>query len=508
MFDFLLGNDTLSAIVAFALVLIPAIFIHELGHFLAAKAVGITILEFGIGFPPRMAKLFTRGATEYTLNWLPIGGFVRPLGEDFVSTASREQVEKDRQELKERLSKGLPLDEKPYERVDPLQNERAALKARGVENVMSVNEARPLSRIVFMAGGSVFNLITAFLLFVFIGLSGLPTIVGGSVGVLSLEQDSLLAQAGVQPNDLIETLNGEYFEDSAAFFERLYALEGQPVTLTVQRGEAAEVIELTFTPEFDEAAPNIENYVYISGISPDSPAQAAGIQPGDLVVAFNGEPFNAFEELATRTQENAGEEVTLTLLRDGQTSEVVVVPRVNPPPNHGAIGISIQPAFNNLGDEVIYAEGGFQQALIPLSFGESVQYSAERIRSFLASLIQLPGDLINGVVSPEEARIISPLGISQIGAVFLQRSIEQDRPVIILEYIAVISVALGITNLLPLPMLDGGRILFVVIEIVRGRPIAPEREGMVHLVGMALLLSLIVITFLNDLINPVTNLLP
>src|SRR5690606_30013344 len=140
MLDFLVDNDALSAIVAFGLVLIPAIIIHELGHFLAAKAVGITILEFGIGFPPRMAKLFTRGATEYTLNWLPIGGFVRPLGEDFVSTASREQVEKDRQELKERLSKGLPLDEKPYERVDPLQNERAALKARGVENVMSVNE--------------------------------------------------------------------------------------------------------------------------------------------------------------------------------------------------------------------------------------------------------------------------------------------------------------------------------------------------------------------------------
>ena len=99
MLDFLLGNDGLSAIVAFGLVLIPAIFVHEMGHFLAAKAVGITILEFGIGFPPRMATLFTRGETMYTLNWLPIGGFVRPLGEDFVRPVSAKEVEREREIL-------------------------------------------------------------------------------------------------------------------------------------------------------------------------------------------------------------------------------------------------------------------------------------------------------------------------------------------------------------------------------------------------------------------------
>ena len=82
MLDFLIGNDALSAIVAFGLVLIPAVFIHELGHFLAAKAVGIAILEFGIGFPPRLAKLFRWGETDFTLNWLPLGGFVRPKGEN------------------------------------------------------------------------------------------------------------------------------------------------------------------------------------------------------------------------------------------------------------------------------------------------------------------------------------------------------------------------------------------------------------------------------------------
>src|SRR5690606_16346692 len=126
-----------------------------------------------------------------------------------------------------------------------------------------------------------------------------------------------------------------------------------------------------------------------------------------------------------------------------------------------------------------------------------------RIGFFVQTLVELPGQLAQGALSPEETRLMSPLAISQFGAVFLQQSIEQDQPVVILNYIAIISIALGITNLLPLPALDGGRILFVLLEIVRGRPISPEREGIVHLIGMAFLLSLMAIAFINDVFNPV-----
>src|SRR5215213_6808694 len=102
MFDFLVGNDLLSALVAFVLVLIPAVLIHEMGHFLAAKLVGITILEFGIGMPPRMVKLFTLNGTDYTLNWLPLGGFVRPLGEDVVRQLGNDATNVDREEAERR----------------------------------------------------------------------------------------------------------------------------------------------------------------------------------------------------------------------------------------------------------------------------------------------------------------------------------------------------------------------------------------------------------------------
>ena len=496
MLDFLVGNDALSAIVAFAFVLIPAIFIHEMGHFLAAKAVGITILEFGIGFPPRMLTLFTRGETEYTLNWLPIGGFVRPLGEDFVRPVAQEEAARDRKQLEERLYSGEDLP-------DFLSGERERLHAKGVRKITSVNEAKPLARILFLVGGSTANLLTAIILFTIIGLSGLPTLVGGSAGVISIDEDSTLYEAGLREGDLIETVNGEYFESAPQLLELLNASAGEPVNLTIER--EGTPIELTYTPA---AGDTHGNYVFVSGVNSDSPAETAGIQVDDLIVAFNGQTLTDFEDLPAQTQEHLGEEISLTLLRDGETVEVQLTPRENPPEGQGSIGIGIVPAYDNAADGMILVEGGMQQALVPLTLGQSIQFSFGQVASFFDTLVRLPGQLIAGELSSEEARVMSPLAISQFGGMFLQQSIEQDRPVVILNYIAIISIALGITNLLPLPALDGGRVVFVLVEIIRGRPIAPERESVVHLIGMALLLSLMVFAFLNDILNPVTNLIP
>ena len=90
------GNDIVLAVIAFGVILIPAIIIHELGHFFAAKLVGINVLEFGIGFPPRVRRLFIWRETEFTLNLLPIGGFVRPLGEDMIGPVGEDKIKRDR----------------------------------------------------------------------------------------------------------------------------------------------------------------------------------------------------------------------------------------------------------------------------------------------------------------------------------------------------------------------------------------------------------------------------
>jgi len=348
MFNFLLGNDALSAIVAFILVLIPAVLIHELGHFLAAKSVGITILEFGIGMPPRIVKLFTLGGTDYTLNWLPLGGFVRPLGEDIVRQMGDEALEEDRQEA----------------------------ERRGIAKTRSVNEAPPLSRIFFLAGGALANFLLAFILFVIIALTGIPQVVGGVVSLNYIAPDSAFAQAGLQQSDIIQTINGESFTDAADLLNRLNASSGQAVTFGVIRGDQQTPIDVIVTPAANADAPT-ETHPIVLAVAAGSPAADAGLQSGDLVMAFNGEPVKDFQQLQQLTADHLDQAVALTLWRNGETVETTLTPRSNPPSGEGAMGISISTAGLDTTYGIAFQEGQ-RSELQAQPLGAAVQYSFSR----------------------------------------------------------------------------------------------------------------------------------
>jgi regulator of sigma E protease len=474
MFEWLLQNDGLAAILAFAIVLIPVIIIHELGHFIAGRSVGVTILEFGIGFPPRIGKLFTLWGTEFTLNWLPFGGFVRPLGEDIVAQKGNEEADADRREAEE----------------------------RGLENVKSVGEAKPLERIWFLSAGAIFNVITAFVVFVAIGLIGIP---GERLHIIFADGDSPLREAGVQTNDVIASVDGEPFLIAEDFFS---AVSEAPETTQVEvlRGEAGDLVPIeldvpaTLSPEIDRF------FVFIEAVELSSPAEDAGIRPGDVVLTFNSENVDSVQHLVQLTSASLGQEIALEIQREDEVIQTSLVPRENPPEGQGAMGIRIGTVFYNTDAGVIYRPL-FDQGLVSLSVGESLRYSVARFQNIFATIAALPGQFRSGEITAAEARPVSIVGISQVGGFFLQQSIEEDRPIEFLNYIAIISIALGFTNLLPLPALDGGRILFVLIEMVRGKPIPPERESIVHLLGLAFLLSLTVIIVINDIINPVTDLI-
>jgi regulator of sigma E protease len=505
MSDLLMGDNPFSAIIAFFVVLIPLILVHELGHFLAAKAVGITVLEFGIGFPPRIVKLFTWGETEFTLNWIPLGGFVRPLGEDMIRPVDAETIEKDRAGLLARQDKAQ--EDSGFNEPDFLRSEQAIADKPPVKNAKAVHEVRPLSRIFFMAAGAVANFILAFILFAIIAITGLPQTVGGSVYIATVNPNSTLKDWGLHNFDVILDLNGEKFRDSQDFWAKLYNLKNQPVTLVVQNGETAETRQVSFTPQFDTQQGTSGSYAQINGIVPDAPADVAGIEPGDIVIAFNGTAINGVDDFRERTRNNAGKEVAITLRRGQESFEVSLTPRLNPPEGQGAIGIVITPIFEEAATGVLYQEGLPQETLVAQPLDKAIEYGANRVVSVITMTVSIPSQLVSGAITPDEARPVSVVGMSQIGAAVIRNSIEQGRLAPILDFIAVISVALGFFNLLPIPALDGGRIVFVLLEMVRGRPIAPEREGLVHLVGLALLLSLSVLIILNDVVNPITDML-
>jgi regulator of sigma E protease len=135
---------------------------------------------------------------------------------------------------------------------------------------------------------------------------------------------------------------------------------------------------------------------------------------------------------------------------------------------------------------------------------DAIQTGTKSFARAMRAVVAVPALIMRGEITWQQARPASPVGISRYGGEFIRESQEQDAAYPILSFAALISIALAITNLLPIPGLDGGRILFVVVELLRGKPMAPEREGFVHMLGILLLLSLMVVVVIFDIIDPVS----
>lgn len=474
----------LYAIVAFVLVLIPAIIIHELGHLLAAKAVGINVLEFGIGFPPRVVRLFRWGETDFTLNWIPLGGFVRPLGEDMIGPVDKETAE-----------------EKAKNDGDEFISERDELIARGVpaEKLKSVNEAKPLQRIVFMAAGALANFASAFVFLIIVALLGLPQFLGARAQIIELDPTSPLAAAGVQRGDAIEQINGSYFA-TLEEFAALYAAADDVVELQMRSLETQEAYTVQVWPEGALNQPE----VLVLGVATGAPADGK-LQPEDVITHIGGQAFEAgtpaAEQLTRYVAENAGREITLGVRRGAEAIEVKITPQIDPPPGQGRMGVVIANLINT--GDLILTQANPQTELIPQPLDQSVAYAFNQMRFVFHQIISLPSLIAQGRIDPEMARPVSIVGISQIGGRFLQQSVDEGRPGIILEFVALVSIFLGITNLLPIPPLDGGRIVFVLIEMVRGKPVPQQVEMTIYKIGLLFLLLLGILVIFWDILRPI-----
>lgn len=352
--------DILWMVGAFALILTPIIFVHELGHFIVARLFDIRVKEFGLGFPPRAIKLFERNGTVYSLNWIPLGGFVRPAGED-----------------------------------DPSVPDGLAASSK-------------TARFFTLSAGAIANFILAFFVF------WIAFMIGPSA-------------------------------------------------------------------------------VAVDAVDDDSPAHEAGLMEEDVIVEVNGQPVENSGILVSEVQAHAGEPVELLIERDGGLMTVSVVPRG--PEEY------VQGEEGPIGIRLGY-ESSRRWALGPL---DAALASGQSITEIVGLTVRAPLMLIQGEITAAEARPVGPVGISQIAGQTAEHTFSTGDWFQLLRIAAFISVALGFTNLLPIPALDGGRIIFVLIEAVRGQRIEPEREGLVHLVGMLFLLGLMFLLIIHDITNPIVQ---
>ena len=305
--------------------------------------------------------------------------------------------------------------------------------------------------------------------------------------------------------DVIEMIDGERFEDFADFRDRLGNYQGERIAFSLIRHDSGETYEVIAKPNFADRS----GLVQVMSVIDESPAARAGILPGDLVAQINHAPIapsgDPSDALNDATRSFAGKALPLSIIRereDGSGENIVVIatPRVNPPEGQGRLGIGIRSQIG-LGDRTRFANAGYKRELIPQSVPAAIAHSWRTTSATFKLIASIPGRLLDGSLSGGDARPISIIGISKIGGEFLQRSL-QEGPGLMLNFIALISIFLGITNLLPIPALDGGRMVFVLLEMLRGKPVNPKIEARIHLIGIALLLAFGVVIMIYDLINP------
>ena len=230
----------------------------------------------------------------------------------------------------------------------------------------------------------------------------------------------------------------------------------------------------------------IPDEVQIAEVAVASPAEAAGLRSGDLVLTIDGQRVSSIEDFQRLVRERIGGSVALEIQRGDQKVQTSMTPRVDPPPGQGAIGVKIQPRTRPV-------------AYNPL---ESVWLGFKRAVNVIVFTLAAPLMVIQGSLPGEMLRPIGLPGMAQVTSQAVEATRQSGYFYPLLVMTGTFSAGLAIANMLPIPALDGGRLFFIFIEAIRGRRISPERESLVHFVGIVVLIALMILIAVNDIQNP------
>jgi len=537
-----------SYLFALVVMLGVLVFVHELGHFLVAKACGVRVLKFSLGFGPtigfgRWKLAWTRGGTEYVIAWFPLGGFVKMLGESPGEEDDPEaRVHPDEtlgakpvwQKLAivfagpamnlllpvviftgmlfagipralpvigtvEASSPAATAGFRPDDRIVKIGDEpvtwwddvEEGLRAQpgAAVPVMIERDGATMTLVLPVAaraGLDPFGGVKQ------VGWSGLGHArLAATLGVP--KADAPAAAAGLRSGDRVKALGGLTVEDWDDFTRALAAPATAPRALAIERGPEDSVARLEIPLPPDATSPEalgvVPAAVLVSRVEPGSPAEQAGLRSGDLLVALDGGPVGSFAAFAETVRASGGRPLDVAYARDGATTHVSIAPQMREvdtglgvkEPRY-LIGISAEaPALlGAVGEEVA------RNPLVAVT--RAVAMTGEVTKIFLQGL----GKIVTGEVS--RSQIAGPIGIAEIAHSALQRGFEAYLSTLIL-----ISINLGILNLLPIPVLDGGQALLFLIEGVKRSPVSLRTREIVQQIGVTVLVTLMGFAFWNDL---------
>jgi len=431
------------------------IFVHELGHFLAAKWAGIRVHRFALGIGAPIPGLsFRRGDTEYSICWLPIGGYVKMASREEAAAAGG---------LEGAVPDGRPVEPGEY-------FESKSLRARMV---------------VILAG------VTMNALFAFVAYTGLaakngeqidPVTTVGGVTVDSLPAGAE-ALATLQPGDRIVDINGTAVASWNAVVDEIVSSSGDSVTIALADGRTVvlQIHRAALTDRVGAALALVPlHQPMVLSIQPGRAGDRAGLEPGDTVLAVSGVALTRWDELVARIRASAGTSLAFQVGRAEGRREIVVTPDsvVEGGVTVGKVGVVFQPA-------IAYASR-------PYGFGEAVSVGFRATIASSTQIVRTVQGLLSARISSRE--VGGPILIGQMAAQTARLGFDA-----FIGFMALISVNLAVLNLLPIPVLDGGQFVFLLAEGVVRRPLSVAVRERLTQVGLVLLLLLMVLAFSNDI---------
>jgi regulator of sigma E protease len=437
--------------IGFILVLGVLILVHEWGHFIVARFFGVRVDVFSIGFGPRLFG-WKRGATDYRVSAIPLGGYVRMAGQD------PSEIDSSDQSLA-----------KPTGAPDELMSKKRWQRAL-------ISLAGPVVNLIFP-----FVLLTGY--FVVKG-NPYPKYLDDPLVILRLPKDSPLAKVGVQPGDRIVSLDGissPTWSTADSEFNKGYINKKFQITFEHQ-GEirsaevstsGMQVPELLFgyTP----------NRPIVGYAEKDKPAYRAGIRRDDIILSMNGQPLNNWPEMVTTIQNTGGKPIQVTVLRGKQTLSLTV----NPVSDKNDQGETVW---------IIGIRPGQEYAFRKVSVMQSVVAASDFTGRETWQVLAIVGKLVTGKVAAKQLQ--SVIGIANEAGHAVQ---EGTFAVVLL--MAALSLNLGILNLLPIPILDGGNILLLTLEGIRRRDFSLAFKERFVQIGLVFLLVLFAYVMYNDVVR-------
>ena len=424
----------MTTLIAFLFVLGVLIFVHELGHFLAARRLGVRVLTFSLGFGPKLVST-QRGDTEYCISVIPLGGYVKMAGEN----------------------PDDPRSGQPYEFLSRTKWERF--------------------QVLIM--GPAMNIILAVVVLAFVLAQGVdvPAFQDQAPVVGGVEHGSPSEKVGIRRGDRLLTVEGHEVDTWEQAYLQIGTKPNRDIPITLLRdgrtinlsvhatGDQYEIGDIGVLPDVNPSVRSV-----VAG----DPADKAGIRAGDVVLAVNGERIVFAKQLADAISKRPGKPIDLLIKRNGQDVHIAVTPANRA--SRGWIGISISEATKS------FKPG-------PL---DAVKYSVQRNWESSGLIFRTVGGLFTGETSVRQLQ--GPVGIAQLSGESAQEGV-----LTLMSTLAMISLNLGILNLLPVPILDGGHIFIMFLEGIARRDFSVQVKEKMLLAGFVVLMMLMVTVIYNDL---------